>query len=372
MGVTIFETMSALCRDGTRVNLGQGFPDDNGPPELLEAAARALRDRSSQYPPMMGVPELRSALADFYRRSQKLDLAPENIVVTSGGTEALAAAILAVVTPGSEVVVLQPAFDVYAPLVRRAGGVPVFVALAPPDWRYQRAEIEAAISPRTVAIILNDPLNPTGSVASEQELAMLSEVCLAHDLIAISDDVWESVRFDGIPHRSLLDLPGMAERTIKIGSAGKLFGLTGWKVGWIIAAQDLVGVIARAHQFLTFTTAPALQYAVAEGLGMPELIERQRSKWAAGRDLLRKLLIQADFDVLPGAATWFTCIRASVLDDPTFAERAVQEGRIATIPLSAFMDDGRPTGVVRLCHAKAPEVLEEGVARLAAFRNSLA
>ena len=376
MGLTIFEHMSGLCRDGTRVNLGQGFPDDQGPPELREAAARALQERSNQYPPMLGVPELRAALSGFYAREQGLALAPESFVVTSGATEALAAAILTVVRPGDEVLVFAPSYDLYAPMVRRAGAEPVFVPLMPPEWCYRRDEIAARITPRTAAMILNDPLNPTGSVASPAELALLAELCTAHDLVAICDEVWEAVRFDGVRHRSLIDYPGMAERTVKIGSAGKIFGLTGWKIGWMAAAPEFARVLARAHQFLTFTTAPATQYAVAEGLPMPAVIAGLNAKWAQSRDTLNRMLGYAGFAVLPGPATWFTCIDLAgsglALDDAAFSERAVHEAKVATIPLSAFNDDGQATGVVRLCHCKDAAVLAEGVRRLATFRDALA
>ncbi len=375
MGLTIFEYMSGLCRDGSRINLGQGFPDNQGPVELREAAARALIERSNQYPPMTGVRELRAALAAYYTRTQKLAVSPEHFIVTSGATEALTAAILAVVSPGAEVLVFAPSYDLYAPMVRRAGGVPVFVPLAPPDWRYMAEDIAARITPRTTAMILNDPLNPTGSVASAAELAMLANLCTAHDLVAICDEVWESVRFDGVPHRSLLDFPGMAQRTIKIGSAGKIFGLTGWKIGWLCADPALATVVARAHQFLTFTTAPATQYAVAQGLAMPDVIGGLNARWAASRAVFNGLLETAGFALLPGPATWFSCIDLAgsgiALDDPTFSERAVKEVGVATIPLSAFMDDGRPSGVVRLCHCKEAATLAEGVRRLAAFRDSL-
>lgn len=375
MRQTIFETMSGLCRDGSRINLGQGFPDDNGPAVLRAAAARALETRSNQYPPMAGVPELRAALSAFYRRHQQLELAPEAFTVTSGATEALAAAILAVVRPGSEVLVFAPSYDLYAPMVRRAGGIPVFIPLAPPDWRYDAATIAAHITPRTAAMIVNDPLNPTGSVASPNELAALAGLCAAHDLIAICDEVWEGVRFDGQPHRSLLTMPGMAGRAIKIGSAGKLFGLTGWKIGWLCAAPELAAGVARAHQFLTFTTMPATQYAVAEGLADDALIETQRAGWAASRAVLNRLLAAAGFAVLPGPATWFSCIDLAgsgiALDDATFSHRAVHDGGVATIPLAAFHEDGTTTGVVRLCHCKEKAVLEEGVRRLAAFRDAL-
>lgn len=375
MGTTVFEEMSALCRDGSRINLGQGFPDDNGPLELREAAARALIERSNQYPPAAGLPELRAALAAFYARTQGLELGAEAFVVTSGATEALAAAILAVVTPGDEVLLFAPCYDLYAPFVRRAGGVPVIVPLQPPHWRYEREAIAARISGRTRALIFNDPLNPTGSVASAAELAMLADLCVAHDLVAICDEVWEAVRFEGPAHRSLLAFPGMAGRAIKIGSAGKLFGLTGWKLGWMAAGPELARVAARAHQFLTFTTIPATQWALAEGLGREDILAERLSGWAATRGVLNGLLDQAGFATLPGPATWFTCVDLAAsgiaLNDAEFSRRAVMEGGVATIPISAFLEDGETTGIVRLCHCKAPEVLEEGVRRLVAFRDGL-
>lgn len=376
MDTTIFEHMSALCRDGSRINLGQGFPDDSGPPVLIEAAARALRERSNQYPPSAGVPELRDSVANWYGTTQGLALTRDNIIVTSGATEAITAAILAVVATGDEVLLFAPAYDAYAPLVRRAGGVPVFVALQPPHWHYDPAEIEAKITPRTRAIILNDPLNPTGTVASDAELAMLADICVVHDLFAICDEVWEAVRFDGKTQRSLLSFPGMATRAVKIGSAGKIFGVTGWKIGWLCAAPEVARVLARAHQFITFTTPPALQYAVAEGLAMPELIAERRDSWAATREVLNRALIANGFAVLPNAATWFSCIdlRASGINlgDAEFAGRAVMEARVASIPVSALCEDDPVSTVLRLCHCKPQVMLIEAVERLARFRDSLA
>jgi len=375
MGPTIFEEMSALCRDGSRINLGQGSPDDNGPASLREAAARALIERSNQYPPSAGLPELRAALAAFYRRTQGLALTPDDFVVTSGATEALAAAILAVVTPGDEVLLFAPAYDLYAPFVRRAGGTPVNIQLQPPAWAYERAAIAAAITPRTRALILNDPLNPTGSVASLAELAMLADLCVAHDLVAICDEVWDAVRFDGRTHRSLLSFPGMENRAVKIGSAGKLFGLTGWKLGWMAACADLARIVARAHQFLTFTTIPATQWAAAEGLTRGDILGERLAEWSATRSHLNSLLAEAGFAALPGPATWFTCVDLAAsgiaLGDTEFARRAVTEAGVATIPLSAFLEPGQTSPIVRLCHCKPPEVLDEGVRRLARFRDGL-
>jgi N-succinyldiaminopimelate aminotransferase len=376
MPVTVFEHMSGLARTLGAINLGQGFPDAPPPPALTAAAIRAMETRSQQYPPSMGLPELRDAVAAFYAREQGLALAREQVVITSGATEAIAAAILAVVGAGDEVLLFAPAYDAYAPLIRRAGGVPVFVPLSPPDWAYDEAAIRAAISPRTRALILNDPLNPTGSVASADELALLARIACEHDLIAICDEVWEAIRFDGTKHRSLLAEPGMARRTIKIGSAGKIFGATGWKVGWLVGDAALVGVLAKAHQFLTFTTPPMLQWAAAEGLADPAITAALHAEWSASRKVLIEGLAAAGFAVLESAATWFACIDLAAsgiaMDDTAFSERAVREAGVASIPLSALWEgEGGPTTIVRLCHCKPPAMLEEAVARLSAWRAGL-
>lgn len=374
MATTIFEKMSGLARDLGAINLGQGFPDDQGPSALIAAAARALTERSNQYPPMAGVPELRDAVASFYARRQGLNLSREQVIITSGATEALAAALLALVQPGDEVIVFEPAYDAYAPLIRRCGGTPVFVRLKPPLWSYDRADIERVLTSRTRVLLLNDPLNPTGSVATEAELSMLAELCVAHDLVAICDEVWEQVRFDGIRHRSLLSFPGMADRTVKIGSAGKIFGVTGWKIGWMCAAPDMAAMVARAHQFLTFTTPPALQYAVAEGLADDALIDERTTAWSASRLRLNAGLADAGYAVLPGVATWFSCIDLAAsgvtLDDVTFSERAVHEAGVASIPVSALYDAQDRSAIVRLCHCKSFEMIDAGVQRLAAFRTA--
>lgn len=376
MPLTIFEHMSGLARHLGAINLGQGFPDEPPPPALLDALARASAEKSHQYPPMAGLAELRRAVADFYARTQGLALSPDSVIVTSGATEAVASTILAVVAPGDEIVLFAPAYDAYAPLVRRAGGVPVFVALRPPHWGYDRAAIEAAITARTRAIIVNDPLNPTGTVASPQDLAMLAQVCVAHDLIAICDEVWENVRFDGFAHASLMMQPGMEGRTVKIGSAGKIFGATGWKVGWLIAAPAMAAVLGRAHQFLTFTTPPMLQWAVAEGLDTPGLAQSCTARWAQTRGVLLDGLMREGFALLPSAATWFTCIDLAAsgiaLDDRTFSERAVHEAGVASIPLSALWEGGgAPIGIIRLCHCKPETTLSDAVGRLARWRDGL-
>ncbi|MFM2371896.1 MAG: hypothetical protein RIS85_1618 [Pseudomonadota bacterium] len=376
MPVTIFEHMSGLARQLGAINLGQGFPDGPPPPALLDALARASAEQSHHYPPMAGIPDLRRAVTAFYARTQGLDLTPDHVIVTSGATEAVASAILAAVLPGDEVLLFAPAYDAYAPLIRRAGGTPVFIALSPPHWSYDRAAIEAAITPRTRALILNDPLNPTGTVASAQDLAMLADLCRRHDLIAICDEVWENVRFDGQPHASLLAQPGMEGHTVKIGSAGKIFGATGWKVGWIVAAPPMAATIARAHQFLTFTTPPMLQWAVAQALDQPEIAETCTATWAKSRAFLLQSLAAKGFAALPGSATWFTCIDLPAsgipLDDRTFATRAVHEAGVATIPLSALWESpNAPTHLARLCHCKPEAMLADAVDRLARWRDGL-
>ena len=376
MQTTVFEAMSGLARELGAINLGQGFPDDQGPPELIEAAARALREKSNQYPPSAGLPELRDAVCDFYRRRQGLALTREQIVITSGATEAIADAVLALVHPGDEVILFQPAYDAYAPMVRRGGGMPVSVGLQPPDWRYEAEAFAAAITRKTRAVILNDPLNPAGSVASEAELAAIAQICVAHDLIAICDEVWEDVRFDGQAHRSLMTFPGMASRTVKIGSAGKIFGLTGWKSGWMIAAPELAVGLARAHQFVTFTSPPALQWAVAEGLALPDdWFAARDAGWASSRERLKRGLESAGYVVLPNAATWFLCVDLAAsgiaLADREFSERAIRAAGVASIPVSALFESDAPEHIVRLCFTKPDGTLDEAIERLAQFRLSL-
>lgn len=377
MGTTIFEAMSARARANGAINLGQGFADGRGPEAVLEAAARAVLERSNQYPPMAGLPELRQAIADHYARHQALNLAAEEVIVTSGATEALAAALLALIEPGDEVLCFQPLYDAYVPLIRRAGGIPRFVRLRPPEWRIERAALEAAVTPRTRLILLNNPLNPAATMTSAEDLAMLADFCVAHDLTAICDEVWEQVTFDGARHLPLIGFPGMRERTVKIGSAGKIFALTGFKVGWMCAAPPLARVLAKAHQFLTFTTPPNLQWAVAEGLAtQDDWIHASRDRFQAGRDRLAAGLRDAGFAVLPSAATYFLSVDLTAsgiaMDDVTFSERLVDEAKVATIPVSAFYAEDPVTNVVRFCFVKEDAVLDDAIARVKAWRAALA
>ena len=376
MGETVFERMSGLARAHGAVNLGQGFPDAPGPEDIRARAAQAVLEGSNQYPPSRGLPALRAAVAEHYGRTQGLALAADEVLVTSGATEALAAALLALVSPGEGVVLIQPMYDAYLPIVRLAGGVPRFTRLEPPAWRLTEEALEAAVAPDTRVLVLNDPVNPVGRAFDDEELEAVARVCLRRDLLAVCDEVWEHVLFDGRRHRSLMDLPGMRGRTVKIGSAGKMFGLTGWKVGFACAEPALLTPIARAHQFLTFTTAPNLQAAVAFGLAKPVAhFDAMRADLARSRDGLAAGLRAEGFAVLPSEGTYFLCVDLAAsgvgVGDVEFCERAVVEAGVAAIPVSAFYAEQPVEHVIRLCFAKADAVLDEGVRRLAQARRKL-
>lgn len=374
MPTTIFEVMSGLARQLGAVNLGQGFPEGPGPLDIRQVAAQAVLNGYNQYPPMAGLPPLRLAVADHYRRFQGLDLdGMGEVTITSGATEAIAAALLALITPGDEVVLIQPLYDAYLPLVLRAGGVPRLVSLQPPHWRLTQDALEAAITPRTRLVVFNNPLNPAGKVHGREELEILARACVDHDLIALSDEVWEQVTYDGHVHLPLMALPGMRERTVKIGSAGKMFALTGWKVGFVCAAPRLNAIVAKAHQFLAFTTPPNLQTAVAFGLAKDEaFFAAQKADLARSRDRLAAGLAQTGYVTLPSEGTYFLNIdlEASGIDtdDETFCRRAVQEAGVATIPVSSFYAQDPVRSVVRLCFSKADATLDAGIDALAKAR----
>lgn len=375
LGTTIFETMSARARAAGAINLGQGFPDGRGPDDVVAAAAQALMTESNQYPPMAGLPVLRAAVAAHYALHQGLVLDPDGVIVTSGATEALATSILALVTPGDEVVLLQPLYDSYLPMVLQAGGVPRLVTLTGPDWQVSDAMLADVVSEKTALIILNSPHNPTGSVLNAGSLAVVADYCRRFDCIALCDEVWEHVVFDGAAHRSLMALPGMAGRCVKIGSAGKIFALTGWKVGWVCAAPELARVIARAHQFLTFTTAPNLQHAVAFGLELPMArFDAMRTELAASRDRLAAGLSAAGYACTPSAGTYFMSIDLAqsglAPDDTAFCDAVLQDG-VAAIPVSAFYATAPSRNYVRLCFAKQDSTLDTAIERLAQTRSRL-
>jgi aspartate/methionine/tyrosine aminotransferase len=369
LSTSIFEIMSMAARARGAVNLGQGFPDFGWPDDVVAKAAEMLTGAGSQYPPMRGLPELREAVATHYRRHQGLALEAEQVIVTSGATEAIAASLMALITPGDEVVLFQPLYDAYLPLVLRAGGVPRLVRLTPPEWRITRDALAEAFTPQTRMVILNNPHNPTARVFSREELGLVAEACIRADALALSDEVWEHVLFDGRAHIPLSSLPGMAERTVKIGSAGKIFSLTGWKVGWIAAPPDLAAAVTKAHQFIAFATPPNLQSAVAYGLAKDDAYyDAMRAGFAASRDAMAAALDAAGYRVLPAEGTYFACVdlEASGIaaDDAAFCTRAVEECGVAAIPVSAFYPEQPVRNVIRLCFAKKPETIAAGVAGL--------
>ena len=373
---TIFEEMSRLAIAHKAVNLGQGFPDVDGPEDIRRKAAEALIEGPNQYPPMMGVPALREAVASNWRRFHALEIDPaREVLVTSGATEALSDAIAALVEPGDEVVLIEPLYDCYLPLVRRAGGVPRLVRVTPPDWALDERALAAAFSPRTKAVLLNNPHNPAAKVFSPNELRLIADLAIRHDAYVIADEVYEHIVFDGARHKSMLSLDGMRDRTVAIGSAGKSFSLTGWKVGYVTAAPALLDPIVKAHQFTTFTTPPDLQKAVAFGLAKEEsYFNGLAADLQAKRDRLAKDCGDLGLGVIPCAGTYFLTLDMSPLsiegDDSALARRITIEAGVTAVPVSAFYVSDAPTSFLRLCFCKRDEVLDQAVARMRAWMRS--
>ena len=368
--VTVFEAMSQAARDNNAINLGQGFPDDPGPEDIRKAAADAVLNGYNQYPSMMGIPELRQAIATHYQHWHGLKLDPmTEVMVTSGGTEALTSAILAVVEPGDEVVVFQPVYDSYLPIIRQAGGIPRLVRLEPPHWRLTEEALRAVFNRKTKAVLFNNPLNPAAVVYPREDLELLARFCREFDAIAVCDEVWEHVLFDGRQHIPLMTLPGMRERTVKVGSAGKIFSLTGWKVGFVCAPSPILRVLGKVHQFLTFTTAPNLQAAVAYGLGKDDAFFHDlRRNLQRSRDRLSNGLTSIGFPVIPSQGTYFLNVDLKPLGlnmtDEAFCKRLVSEHRVAAIPVSSLYEDDPVTSVIRFCFAKRDATIDEALERL--------
>lgn len=372
-GTTIFAEMSALAARTGSINLGQGFPDTDGPEEIREAAVRAVRDgRGNQYPPGPGVPELRSAIADHQRERYGLTYDPDTeVLVTAGATEAIAAALLALVEPGDEVIALEPYYDSYAACVAMAGGTRVPVTLRPHEGSYvlDLDELRAAVTDRTRLILLNTPHNPTGTVLTRDELTAVAELAIERDLLVVTDEVYEHLVFDGAEHVPIASLPGMRDRTVTIGSAGKTFSLTGWKVGWITASPELTAAVRSAKQFLTYVSSGPFQYAIAEALRLPAAyFDTLRAELAAKRDLLSEGLAQAGFEVYRPAGTYFvtTDIRPLGAEDGfAFCRSLPERAGVVAIPNAVFYDH-REAGApfVRFAFCKKTEVLEEAVSRL--------
>ncbi|MCX7933375.1 MAG: aminotransferase, partial [Rhodovarius sp.] len=374
IGTTIFTVMSALAQQHGAINLGQGFPDYDGPPDVIEAAAAALKDGRNQYPPLTGLPELRAAVAAHNRRFYGIEVDPDGeVVVTSGATEAITACLAAVLNPGDEVVLLEPLYDTYVPSIRLLGGIPRLVRLSPPRWELPRAELAAAFGPRTKAILLNTPMNPTGKVFTGAELAFIADLITRHDVYAICDEVYEHLTFDGWRHIPLMSVPGMRRRCMRIGSAGKTFNLTGWKVGYVTCDAGLQPNVAKAHQNLTFTTPPNLQRAVALGLAKDDSYFRDfAADLQAKRDLLATGLMRLGFGVLETRGSYFITTDIRPLgwsgDDMAFCRAITEEAKVTAIPNSAFYAGPHPPDhYVRFAFCKRVPVLEEALARLAAW-----
>jgi N-succinyldiaminopimelate aminotransferase len=372
LGTTIFTHMSALAMRHGAVNLGQGFPDEDGPLAIREAASRALLEGPNQYPPMRGRPELRKALAAHARRFYGFDLDPEtDVVVTSGATEALTASIMGLVGRGGEVVLIEPSYDSYRPVVEAMGAKARVVKLAAPDWRLTEAALREAFTPATRAVMVNSPLNPIGRVFDRAELEALANAIRATDAVAICDEVYEHLVFDGKPHIPLASLPGMAERSVRVGSAGKMFSLTGWKVGWVTGPAALIRVVANAHQFVTFTTSPALQLGIAYALeNEMDFTLGLTGTLQANRDVLREGVAKLGFRPLACEGSYFLTADIRGLtneSDREFCERLVREAGVALIPLSPFFSEGKPDNLVRFAFCKKRAVIDEALAKLGRF-----
>ncbi|GAA3517854.1 pyridoxal phosphate-dependent aminotransferase [Aeromicrobium panaciterrae] len=372
LGTTIFAEMSATALRTGSINLGQGFPDTDGPASVIEAAADAMRSGRNQYPPGIGVPELRVAIAAHQQRFYGLTIDPDTeVVVTTGATEAIAAAILGLVDPGDEVIVLEPYYDSYVAVIQMAGGVRRPVTLRAPDFRLPIDELRAAVSPRTTAILLNSPHNPTGTVLNREELDAIADVARDNDLVVISDEVYEHLTF-GVPHIPIATLPGMRERTLTISSGGKSFSFTGWKIGWGTGPAALVRAMFGVKQFLSYVSGSALQPAIAEALGFDDAyFSSFVARLQGQRDLLCDGLASLGFDVFVPEGTYFatTDIRPLGFKDGIEFCRALPGlARVVAIPHQVFYDDVEAgTPLVRWAFCKRPEVIAEALERLSAL-----
>jgi len=369
-GTTIFAEMSALAVATGSINLGQGFPDTDGPPEVSEAAIAAIRAGHNQYPPGPGIPELRAAVAAHQEHWYGLTFDPDaEVLVTAGATEAIAATLLALVDRGDEVVVFEPYYDSYAACIAMAGGVRRPVTLGTPDYAFDPAELRAAITSRTKLLLLNSPHNPTGKVFTRAELETIAALCVEHDLVAVTDEVYEHLTFDDTEHVPLATLPGMRDRTITISSAGKTFSFTGWKIGWACAAPDLLAAVRTAKQFLTYVNGAPFQHAIVAGLGLPDAwFHDFAADLGDRRDLLVAGLADAGFTVFPPRGTYFVTTDAAALgatDGLEFCRALPGRCGVVAVPNSVFYDDvdaGRT--LVRFTFCKRREVLGEAVERL--------
>ncbi|MEP6666586.1 MAG: pyridoxal phosphate-dependent aminotransferase [Nocardioidaceae bacterium] len=375
LGTTIFAEMSALAARTGAINLGQGFPDVDGPSSVIDDAVAALRSGRNQYAPGWGVPELRSAVAAHQRRFYDLDIDAETeVLVTTGATEAIAAALLALVEPGDEIIALEPYYDSYVACIAMAGGVRVPVTLRAPDFRLDVDAFRAAVTTRTKVLLINSPHNPTGTVLDHDELAAIAEIACAHDLVVVTDEVYEHLTFDSVVHHPLATYDGMRERTLSISSGGKTFSFTGWKVGWAVGAPDLVRAVMMAKQFLTFTSGAPLQPAIAGALALGDDYFRDfQASFQAKRDRLCAGLSDVGFDVFAPQGTYFvtTDIRPLGYDDGVdFCLTLPERCGVVAIPTQVFYDDkqaGKP--LVRWAFCKQDDVLDAAIERLGSLRS---
>ncbi len=368
-GTTIFAEMSALALATGSINLGQGFPDTDGPPEILEAAVEAIRTGHNQYPPGPGIPELRQAIAAHQRRCYGLVHDPDTeVLVTAGATEAIAATLMALAGPGDEVVLFEPYYDSYAACVALAGATRRTVTIRRDgrDWAFDPAELERAITPRTRAIVLNTPHNPTGKVFDAAELAIVADLAIRHDLIVVADEVYEHLLFDGRTHTPIATLAGMRERTVTISSAGKTFSVTGWKIGWLCAPPHLVDAVRTVKQFLTYVNGAPFQPAVAVVLGSAETLA-PTTALQRQRDLLCGGLAELGHDVIAPRATYFATVDVG-RNAVDFCRDLPRAHGVVAIPMSVFYDSTAGDNYVRFAFCKRPEVLTEALRRLEAPR----
>ena len=378
MGTTIFAEMSALAVETGSVNLGQGFPDTDGPAEVAQAAAEAvLAGRGNQYPPGPGIPELRNAISAHQKRFYELEVDPDTeVLVTAGATEAIAAAMLALLEPGDEVIALEPYYDSYAACIAMAGAIRVPVTLRPPEFRPDLDAMRDAITSRTRLILLNSPHNPTGMVATRDELNAIAELAIRHNLLVVTDEVYEHLVFDR-EHIPMATLPGMRERTVTISSGGKTLSFTGWKIGWVTGTRELVTAVRTAKQFLTYVSGGPFQYAIAVGLALPDTFYTElTANLHRKRDLLAAGLRTAGFDVFVPRGTYFITTDIAPLgesDGLTFCRGLPRRCGVVAVPNVVFYDDkqaGRTQ--VRFAFCKRDEVLADAAARLQGLRGSAA
>jgi N-succinyldiaminopimelate aminotransferase len=375
LGSTIFAEMSALAVRTGAINLGQGFPDTDGPAEVLAAAVAAIQGGGNQYPPGRGVPALRAAIAEHQHRFYDMEVDPDTeVLVTAGATEAIAATIMALAGPGDEVIVLEPYYDSYAASIALAGATRRTVSLRFPDYTLDADALAAAFTPRTRLLLLNSPHNPTGRVLTETELAHVARLAVQHDVLVITDEVYEHLVFTGHRHVPLATLPGMADRTVTISSGGKTFSVTGWKVGWLHARPELVDAITTVKQFLTYVNAGPLQPGVAVGLGLPDTVYAELARRLEdGRDRLVDGLSSAGFTVSAPAGTYFVVADAAPLgfaDGLDLCRRLPELAGVVAVPVRVFHDDVEPArSLVRFAFCKRPETLCEAVLRLRRLRG---